>query len=95
MRFNHIGSYRHIMLSRQFLRTIRSSRRNALADSAGQPPPFGPYMAEFDITYRCNCRCRMCQRWNDPRPESLTVADYRRLAAEFQEMAVHQISVDG
>jgi MoaA/NifB/PqqE/SkfB family radical SAM enzyme len=95
MRFNHIGSYRHIMLSRQFLRTIWSSRRNALADSNDQPPPCGPYMAEFDITYRCNCRCRMCQRWKDPRPESLTVADYRRLAAEFRQMGVHQISVAG
>ena len=75
MRFNHIGAYRHIMLSRQFLRTIWSSRRNALADSESQPPPCGPYMAEFDITYRCNCRCRMCQRWNDPRTESLHLAD--------------------
>ena len=95
MRFNHIGAYRHIMLSRQFLRTIWSSRRNALADSESQPPPCGPYMAEFDITYRCNCRCRMCQRWNDPRTESLHLADYRRLAAEFRKMAVHQISVAG
>ncbi len=95
MRFNNIGCYHHIMLSRPFLRTLWHSRRNVLADSRGQPPPAGPYMAEFDITYRCNCRCRMCQRWNDPRPESLTVADYRRLAAEFREMAVHQISVAG
>ena len=95
MRFNNIGSYYPIMLSRQFLRTLWNSRRNVLADSCGQPPPSGPYMAEFDITYRCNCRCRMCQRWNDPRPESLTVEDYRRLAAEFRQMAVHQISVAG
>ncbi len=95
MRFNNIGCYHHVMLSRQFLRTLWHSRRNALADLRCQPPPAGPYMAEFDITYRCNCCCRMCQRWNDPRPESLTVADYRRLAAEFREMAVHQISVAG
>jgi MoaA/NifB/PqqE/SkfB family radical SAM enzyme len=95
MRFNNIGCYYPIMLSRQFLRTLWHSRRNVLADSCCQPPPAGPYMAEFDITYRCNCRCRMCQRWNDPRPESLTVADYRRLAAEFRQMAVHQISVAG
>ena len=95
MRFNNIGRYFPIMLSKQFLRTIWHSRRNVLADSCGHPPPAGPYMAEFDITYRCNCRCRMCQRWNDPRPESLTVNDYRRLAAEFRQMAVHQISVAG
>lgn len=95
MRFNNLGCYHHIMLSRQFLRTLWHSRRNVLADSIGQPPPAGPYMAEFDITYRCNCRCRMCQRWNDQRTESLTLADYRRLAAEFRKMAVHQISVAG
>jgi MoaA/NifB/PqqE/SkfB family radical SAM enzyme len=95
MRFNNIGCYYPIMLSRQFLRTLWHSRRNVLADSCCQPPPAGPYMAEFDITYRCNCRCRMCQRWSDPRPESLTVADYRRLATEFRRMAVHQISVAG
>jgi MoaA/NifB/PqqE/SkfB family radical SAM enzyme len=95
MRFNNIGSYYPIMLSRQFLRTLWHSRRNVMADSRCQPPPAGPYMAEFDITYRCNCRCRMCQRWNDPRPESLTVGDYGRLAAEFRQMAVHQISVAG
>ncbi len=95
MRFNHIGRYHHIMLSKQFLRTLWHSRRNALADLRCQPPPAGPYMAEFDITYRCNCRCRMCQRWKDPRPEALTVDDYRRLAAEFRQMAVHQISVAG
>jgi AdoMet-dependent heme synthase len=95
MRFNNIGGYYRIMLSRQFLRTLWHSRRNVLADSSGQPPPAGPYMAEFDITYRCNCRCRMCQRWNDPRPESMTVADYQRLATEFRQMAVHQISVAG
>jgi MoaA/NifB/PqqE/SkfB family radical SAM enzyme len=95
MRFNNIGCYYPIMLSRQFLRTLWHSRRNVLADSCGQPPPAGPYMAEFDITYRCNCRCRMCQRWNDPRPESMTVADYQRLATDFKQMAVHQISVAG
>jgi MoaA/NifB/PqqE/SkfB family radical SAM enzyme len=95
MRFNNVGCYYRIMLSRQFLRTIWHSRRNVLADSCRKPPPAGPYMAEFDITYRCNCRCRMCQRWNDPRPESMTVADYQRLATEFRQMAVHQISVAG
>ena len=83
------------MMSRQFLKTLWHSRRNVLADAGGQPPPAGPYMAEFDITYRCNCRCRMCQRWKDARPESMTTDDYRRLAAEFRQMAVHQISIAG
>jgi MoaA/NifB/PqqE/SkfB family radical SAM enzyme len=95
MRFNNFWTYRRIILSQNFFRAARSSRRNVLSDKIGQLPPFGPYMAEFDITYQCNCRCRMCQRWNDPRPETLALSDYRRLAGEFREMAVHQISVAG
>jgi MoaA/NifB/PqqE/SkfB family radical SAM enzyme len=95
MRFNNFWSYRRIIFSRRFLRTLWDSRRNVLADTAGHNPEAGPYMAEFDVTYRCNCRCRMCQRWNDPRIESLSVADYQRLAREFERMAVHQISIAG
>lgn len=95
MRFNNLWCYRHIIFSKRFLRTVWRSRQNVLADNRGHAPVAGPYMAEFDITYRCNCRCRMCQRWNDARPESLTVADYRRLAREFETLGVHQISVAG
>ena len=39
MRFNNIGCYYPIMLSKQFLRTIWHSRRNVLADSYGPPLP--------------------------------------------------------
>ena len=95
MRFKNFWCYRRIILSRRFMRTVRGSRVNVIADAGGRPPVVGPYMAEFDITYRCNCRCRMCQRWNDPRRESLTLSDYRRLAAEFKGLAVHQISIAG
>jgi AdoMet-dependent heme synthase len=95
MRFKNFWCYRRIILSRRFLRTAWASRANVLADVNGRPPSAGPYMVEFDITYRCNCRCRMCQRWNDPRPESLSLSDYRRLAAEFRELAIHQISIAG
>ena len=95
MRFNNLWCYRHIIFSKRFLRTLWHSRQNVLADDRGDSPQAGPYMAEFDITYRCNCRCRMCQRWNDARRESLTVGDYRRLAQEFERLGVHQISVAG
>ncbi len=95
MRFKNFWCYRRIILSRRFLRTLRGSRANVRADAIGRPPTAGPYMAEFDITYRCNCRCRMCQRWNDPRSESLTLSDYRRVAAELEKLAVHQISIAG
>jgi MoaA/NifB/PqqE/SkfB family radical SAM enzyme len=95
MRFNNFWCYRRILFSKQFARTLWHSRRNVIADTRSRPPQAGPYMAEFDITYRCNCRCRMCQRWDDPRIESLGVDDYLRLAAEFEAMAVHQISIAG
>jgi MoaA/NifB/PqqE/SkfB family radical SAM enzyme len=95
MRFNNFWTYRRILFSKNFLRTAWYSRSNVLADKHSGMPPAGPYMAEFDITYQCNCRCRMCQRWRDPRPETLTISDYRRLAGEFRNMAVHQISVAG
>ena len=95
MRLRHIGCYYHILLTKQFIRTLWHSRRNVIADTNDLPPPAGPYMAEFDITYRCNCRCRMCQRWQDLRSESLTASDYRRLSNEFKKMAVHQISIAG
>ena len=95
MRFNNYWCYHRIVLSPKFLRTVWRSRGNVRADTAGSPPPAGPYMAEFDITYRCNCRCRMCQRWNDPRTETMTTGHYRSLAREFDDMAVHQISIAG
>ncbi len=52
-------------------------------------------MAELDITYQCNCRCRMCQRWNDPRRNELALDEYRKLAAELHAMGSHQISISG
>ncbi|MCK7512427.1 MAG: radical SAM protein [Desulfobacterales bacterium] len=57
--------------------------------------PAGPYMAELDITYQCNLRCRMCQRWLDPRRDELPLETYRNLAHEFEELGVHQISIAG
>jgi MoaA/NifB/PqqE/SkfB family radical SAM enzyme len=52
-------------------------------------------MAELDLTYQCNLRCHMCQRWRDPRRDELSLEDYRKLAREFQGMGVHQISIAG
>ena len=95
MRYTHVWPYRRILGSRRFLAALRSARRNALADLRGAPPPAGPYMAELDVTYRCNCVCRMCQRWRDPRRDELPLTRYRALAAELAAMGTHQISVAG
>lgn len=95
MRFTNFWTYRNIVFSKPFAAAVWHARKNVLADEEGLPPPFGPYMAEFDITYKCNCRCQMCQRWVDPQPGELSVAEYRNLAETFQRMGVHQISIAG
>ncbi len=87
--------YRHILGSRQFAATLWHSRKNVLAAGRELPPVAGPYMAELDITYRCNCRCLMCQRWQDPRRDELTLAEYRDLAHEFRALHVYQVSIAG
>ena len=95
MRFNNLWCYRRILFSKNLIPTILKSRRNIIAYEHGRPPEAGPYMAELDITYRCNCRCEMCQRWKDPRRGELGLEDYQGLAKEFYKLGVHQISVAG
>lgn len=95
MRFNNFWSYRRILLSGGFLKSIRNSRRNLIAADGDRALPAGPYMAELDITYRCNLRCRMCRRWLDPRQDELTTAEYAALAREFAAAGVHQVSIAG
>ncbi len=95
MRFTNFWTYRNIVLSKPFAAAVWHARKNVLADQEGQTPPHGPYMAEFDITYRCNCRCQMCQRWVDPQPGELSVDEYLQLAEAFERMGVHQVSIAG
>ncbi len=95
MRLNNFWTYRRILLTRGFLRALRRSRQNLKSFRQGSPPASGPFMAELDVTYRCNCRCTMCQRWQDTRPDGLSAADYKRLAVEFSELGVYQVSIAG
>lgn len=95
MRLNNFWTYRRILLTRGFLRALRRSRQNLKASRRGAPPASGPFMAELDVTYRCNCRCSMCQRWQDTRPDGLSPADYERLAGEFSDLGVYQVSIAG
>lgn len=95
MRFERVWRYRHILCSRRFAACLWGSRMNVLAASRGNPPVSGPYMAELDVTYRCDCRCMMCERWKDPRKEGLTLDEYRRLAGIFRELGVYQVSIAG
>jgi MoaA/NifB/PqqE/SkfB family radical SAM enzyme len=71
------------------------SRQNLIADEQSRPLKAGPYMAELDVTYQCNCRCQMCQRWKDPRGDVLSVDEYKALAGVLHQMGSHQISIAG
>ena len=95
MRFNNFWDYRRILFSRGFAKAAWHSRKNVLAYGQGRPLSAGPYMAELDITYQCNCRCQMCQRWKDPRTGELGLDEYRQLAGQLHEMGSHQISIAG
>lgn len=95
MRFNNFWTYRRILFSKGFASALRHSRRNLLAHSQSRLPAAGPYMAELDITYQCNCRCQMCQRWKDPRRDELRLDEYKALARVLHQMGSHQISVAG
>ena len=52
-------------------------------------------MAELDVTYRCDCCCQMCQRWQIRRNGEMTSEEYARLADDFLRMGVHLVSIAG
>jgi MoaA/NifB/PqqE/SkfB family radical SAM enzyme len=95
MRFNNFWTYKRILFSKGFASALWYSRQNLIADQQGRPLTAGPYMAELDITYQCNCRCRMCQRWKDRRTNELSLDEYQQLAVTLHEMGTHQISIAG
>jgi MoaA/NifB/PqqE/SkfB family radical SAM enzyme len=95
MRLNRLWTYRRILLTRGFAAAVTAARRNIRGYKLGRSLPCGPYMAEFDITYRCNSRCLMCQRWRDSGGGELTLAEYRDLAGTLRDMGTHQISIAG
>ncbi len=95
MKFNNFWAYRRILLSKRFISSLWGSRKNILAERYGLPPVTGPYMAELDVTYRCDCSCQMCQRWQNRRNGEMTLGEYARLAEDFLRMRVHLVSIAG
>ena len=95
MRFNNFWDYRRILFSKGFASAVWHSRNNVLAYGQHRPLDAGPYMAELDVTYRCNCRCQMCQRWKDLRTNELRAEEYEALAGELHDLGSHQISIAG
>ena len=95
MRLNNFWCYRRILFSKGFAAAVWNARQNVLAYHRQRLLKAGPYMAELDITYQCNCRCQMCQRWNDPRRNELSLDEYIKLAADLHAVGSHQISISG
>ena len=95
MRFNNIFCYHRLLFSKEFVKSLWFSRKNLIAYEEGQPIETGPYMAELDVTYQCNCQCQMCQRWQDTRRNFLSLLEYQKLAEELSHLNVHQISIAG
>jgi MoaA/NifB/PqqE/SkfB family radical SAM enzyme len=95
LQFNNFWVYRRILFSRRFISSLRRSRQNILLERSGLPPVSGPYMAELDVTYRCDCRCWMCQRWQSRRNGEMTLEEYARLSEDFLRMGVHLVSIAG
>ena len=80
MRFSNFWNYRRILFSKNFAAAWWHCRQNLVAYGQSRRPAAGPYMAELDVTYRCNCRCQMCQRWKDPRGGELRVEKNKKFA---------------
>ena len=95
MRLHNAWCYRHLLLSYEFGRSLWNCRRNLEAMENNRPLPAGPFLAELDVTYRCNLRCRMCQRWQSSRRDEMAFSEYQSLAAEFKMLGVRQVSIAG
>ena len=56
-----------------------------------------PMWAAWQVTYRCNFRCRFCHYWHDPlgREAEPSVADYARGAGKLAKLGTLMISLAG
>lgn len=53
-----------------------------------------PLSVIFEVTQRCNLRCRYCSIWKNPPPE-LSLPEVRRLVAEMAECGTQVVSLVG
>ena len=65
---------------------LRGPRRQVRRKSEGRLAMMPPERyIELDVTYRCNCRCQMCQRWKDPRGGELSVEELKEKEGELKQ----------
>jgi MoaA/NifB/PqqE/SkfB family radical SAM enzyme len=67
----------------------------------GKNPLFGPLRVQWDLTYKCNSRCRHCTRWRADfkkklggEPE-LTTAQAQKLLRQLADLGMLQITFSG
>ncbi len=95
MRFTNFWTYRRILFSKGFMAALLQARRNIRDSARNRHLSAGPYLAELDLTYKCNGRCLMCQRWSDPQDNELQLAEYEQLAQTLRSLGTHQVSIAG
>ena len=62
----------------------------------GTKPSSGPLKVHWDIEYKCNSRCKTCQRWNGPYPnDQLTTVEGLDLIDELADLGVMTLSFSG
>jgi len=56
-----------------------------------------PFQVLVQVTNRCNMKCSFCDFWPNvaPKKEELTVAEYRRIAAELHRLGCFLVSIEG
>lgn len=56
-----------------------------------------PFQVLIQVTNRCNMQCSFCDFWPHPaaRSEELTVAEYRKLAADLGALGCFLVSIEG
>jgi len=57
-----------------------------------------PSVMYLELTYRCNCRCKFCERWKiDPKlaKKELTTKEVKRLLVEARQLGVKNVGFTG
>lgn len=69
---------------------------NLLRFAAGATTPItGPAKVAWDVTYRCNMRCKHCHLWQVREHNDLTTEEARKLISELKRLGTIHLSFSG
>lgn len=54
-----------------------------------------PLIVNFQLTHRCNLRCKMCNIWRDPQEATLPLEDFKKIIKEAGELGCFFASLSG